>query len=221
MPKLVSPQKMLVLAGGSGAGWCLPLIESFLRRKDCAECCDEGKKDCNTPSMRVILATRDLATRNWFEEAVNELVSSSLIGNCPPGLVVEVHYTGGEANSTAPKVTGQFLQKLDDPEKAPDADMTVTSHTGPESSGSDSEGDEIAERRGRFALSLRDFSSRPELPEIIRQECEGEERAMGVFVCGPSSMQSDVANAVAREQVKGMKEGKRDVYLHMEHFSWA
>ncbi|KAF2166913.1 hypothetical protein M409DRAFT_54681 [Zasmidium cellare ATCC 36951] len=216
MPKLESPEKMLVLAGGSGAGWCLPLIESFLRRKDCAECCDVGK-DCNTPSMRVILATRDLATRNWFEEAVNELVSSSLIGKCPPGLVVEVHYTGGEDNANAPKATGQFLQKLDDPEKAPDADVAITAHNGPESS-SDSDTDEKDEQRGRFALSLRDFPSRPYLPDVIRQECADQDKPMGVFVCGPLSMQHDVANAVAKEQIRDMK---RDLYLHMEHFSWA
>lgn len=223
MPKLATYERLLVLAGGSGAGWCLPLIEAFLRRKDCSECCDaqdKGEKvDCNTPSMKVVLATRDLATRNWFEEAISELLADSLIGKCPPGLVVEVHYTGGSQNLENPKSTGQFLQKLDEPEKAPDAD--IIPHNGESSSDSESEQGKAINQR--FAFSLRDFDARPHLPSVIRQECSKGDasRSMGVFVCGPASMQSDAANAVAQEQIAGMKDGKRDVYLHMEHFSWA
>lgn len=168
--------------------------------------------------MRVILATRDLATRNWFEEAVNGLVSSSLIGKCPPGLVVEVHYTGNRGNAHDFKATGQFPQKLDDPEKASGADVSIKAHNEPESSSSNSDTDEKDGDSGRFALSLRDFPSRPYLPDVIRQECANENRPMGVFVCGPLSMQHDVANAVAKEQLRDMK---KDLYLHMEHFSWA
>jgi hypothetical protein len=45
---------------------------------------------------------------------------------------------------------------------------------------------------------------------------------MAVFCCGPLSMQSDVANAVAKEQLQGLRAAKaKDVYLHLEHFSWA
>lgn len=219
MPKLATCQKLLVIAGGSGAGWCLPLIEAFLRRKDCAECCDPSKETdaCDVPSMKVVLATRDLATRDWFEEAVSELISTSLVGRCPPGLVVEVHYTGGADNAAAPKVTGQFLQTLDDPEKAPDTKIRTR-----RASGSDSD-DAKAEEDERFALSLKDVQGRPPLPSIVRQECSAgvAGASVGVFVCGPRSMQSDVADAVAREQIVGMKDGRRDIYLHREHFAWA
>lgn len=222
MPKLEQCDRMVVLAGGSGAGWALPLIETFLRRKDCAACCDapaEVAKDCSLPSMRVILATRDLATRNWFEEAVSESLKNSLIGTCPPGLVVEVHYTGGDENAAAPKITGQFLNKLDEPEKAPDAHLVPRNGTG----SSDSESEDDKDQRTRFARSLKDFNARPYLPTVVAEECASVDAAtsMGVFVCGPLSMQSDVANAVAQEQIAAMKDGKRDVYLHMEHFSWA
>jgi len=42
-----------------------------------------------------------------------------------------------------------------------------------------------------------------------------------VFVCGPASMQIDMSNAVAAEQLTILRGGRNDVYLHMEHFSWA
>ncbi|CAK4027600.1 Ferric cupric reductase transmembrane component 1 [Lecanosticta acicola] len=223
MPKLATYERLLVLAGGSGAGWCLPLVEAFLRRKDCVECCNAptgGEKvDCNIPSMKVVLATRDLATRNWFQEAISELLTDSLVGKCPPGLVVEVHYTGSSENAENPKRTGQFLHKLDEPEKAPDAD--VISHSGETSS--DSESETAKGVPSGSGLSLRDFSCRPNMQALVAEECSSAEacRSMGVFVCGPGSMQSDVANAVAKEQMAAMKDGQRDVYLHMEHFSWA
>lgn len=219
MPKLASCQKTLALAGGSGAGWLLPLIEAFLRRRDClAAGCDPatGKMgamcDGEGPEMRVILATRDIATRNWFEEAVSELLSQSLTGCCPSGLSVEIYYTGSESNAVAPKETGQFLQKPEETEKAPEAEIQNKI-----SEASDSDSD----RKSGSLLTPKDHSARPDLPSIIAAEAAEDASSMGVFCCGPLSMQSDVANAVAREQIKGIKNGKRDIYLHMEHFSWA
>ena len=48
--------------------------------------------------------------------------------------------------------------------------------------------------------------------------------ALGVLyfvLCGPLSMQSDVANGAARVQLDVVKSGSKDIYLHMEHYSWA
>ncbi|USW58882.1 Putative ferric reductase, NAD binding domain, ferric reductase transmembrane component-like protein [Septoria linicola] len=220
MPKLASCKKTLALAGGSGAGWLLPLVEAFLRRRDCVSAgCDPetGKMGAicggEGPELRVVLATRDIATRNWFEEAVSELLSSSMLGCCPSGLNVEIYFTGSEDNVQHPKETGQFLQTLDEPEKVPDA--KIAQHNKSESSDSDSE------KKVGSLLSPKDHSSRPDLPAIITEEAEVDASSMGVFCCGPLSMQSDVANAVAAEQLKGIKDGNRNVYLHMEHFSWA
>lgn len=221
MRKLATCQKTLALAGGSGAGWLLPLIEAFLRRRDCFSTgCDPetGKMgalcDGEGPEMKVILATRDLATRNWFEEAISELLSASLTGCCPSGLSVEIYYTGDEENKSAPKQTGQILQALDEPEKAPDADINVIAKDSSKSSDSESE-------KVGSLLSPTDHASRPDLPTIIKTSAAESSSSMAVFCCGPLSMQNDVQNAVAREQITGIKDGSKDVYLHMEHFSWA
>lgn len=217
MPKLESSHRTLVLAGGSGAGWCLPLIEAFLRRRDCTDCCDNPNPkpgaEClpasEAPSMRVVLATRDLATRNWFEEAIAELLEAGMVNTCPTELSVEIFYTG-DIETARP----QTLQTLEDPEKGVD---TIVVSRDTEGSGSDSGSEKAAKS---FAAS--DHASRPDVSAIVAAEAaEAGEKSLGVFVCGPLSMQADVANAVAREQVQGMKGGKKDVYLHMEHFSWA
>ncbi|CAK1363054.1 Ferric/cupric reductase transmembrane component 1 [Cercospora beticola] len=239
MPKLASCRKSLAFAGGSGAGWLLPLVEAFLRRRDCvsAGCEPENGKMgeiCGTegPEMRVVLATRDIATRNWFEEKIEELLNKSLLGCCPTGLRVEIYYTGEEEDrlQSGQKSTAHAsgIQRLDgqDPEKGTDAEISFQQHqTSSTSNSSDSESE-----KGKTGslLSPFDFSSRPNLPKVIAEEAEKDASSMGVFCCGPLSMQSDVANAVAREQLKILSGGKKaqksrggDVYLHMEHFSWA
>ena len=68
---------------------------------------------------------------------------------------------------------------------------------------------------------------RPPLRALIRAEAAGGAetgQALGVFVCGPDTMQHDVRNAVARENlsvVKGSRAAGSGAYLHLEHFSWA
>lgn len=215
MSKLNSSHHTLVLAGGSGAGWALPLIEAFLRRRDCADCCDKPnprpRAEClpadEAPIMRVVLATRDLATRNWFEAAIADLLETAMVRTCPTELNVEIFYTGENSTSRA-----QTLQTLEDPEKGVDAVIRRT-----EGSGSDSDSEKLS---GKF--SPKNHPTRPDVKEIVAAETVAAgDNSLAVFVCGPLSMQSDVANAVAKEQVQGMKGGKKDVYLHMEHFSWA
>lgn len=215
MPKLESSHRTLVLAGGSGAGWALPLIEAFLRRRDCADCCDNPNPkpgaEClpasEAPSMRVVLATRDLATRNWFEEAIAELLEAGMVNTCPTELTVEIFYTGND-DTFRP----QTLQTLEDPEKGVDAIVRDA-----EGSESDSASEKLSK-----SFSPRDHSARPDVKAIVAAEADlAGHKSLGVFVCGPLSMQADVGNAVAKEQVQGMKGGKKDVYLHMEHFSWA
>ncbi|KXT03720.1 hypothetical protein AC578_5141 [Pseudocercospora eumusae] len=210
MRKLASSQKTLALAGGSGAGWLLPLIEAFLRRRDCLS--ETSKMGCSdhqeeAPEMKVILATRDLATRNWFEEAIRDLLATSLTGCCPSGLAVDIYYTARrEEKQNAP---GKFLQALDD------AEIKIAAAAETSSKSSDSSD-------SAPLLSATHHASRPNLPATIREEAAAQSTSsVRVFCCGPLSMQNDVQNAVAREQLRVLKDGSKDVYLHMEHFSWT
>jgi hypothetical protein len=88
---------------------------------------------------------------------------------------------------------------------------------GNERAGSDSSSDM------KRSNSMKRLNGRPSLPSIVHAEATASTLAgqLGVFVCGPASMQIDMSNAVAAEQLAVLKGGSNDVYLHMEHFSWA
>lgn len=202
MQKLITGQRQLIIAGGSGAGWLLPMISAFLRRQELSG------PDVVPSSAKVVLATRDLATRAWFGETIRDLLASEE-GKLPENLEIEVYYTGSEENSQAPVETGQFLQKIDGPKKAGNVQRTL------EREGSESDSSEMS--------GVKHFQARPDLRAMVRAEATSSNLTdeLGVFVCGPLSMQGDVSNAVAQQQLPIMKNGSRSIYLHMEHFSWA
>lgn len=201
MRKLAASSRTLVIAGGSGAGWTLPLLTAFLRKS--------SLEPPGASSMRVILATRDMATQQWYETMVSELLSKH--GQSSPDLIVEVYYTGNENDAAAPKVTGQFLRKSEDLEKAPEPFTDARSDS------------DISGAPPYRSDKVRLFQSRPDLQGVIAAEATsiGQMGSLGVFVCGPLGMQNDVAKSVASQQISVMKEGSKDIYLHMEHFSWA
>lgn len=199
MRRIVSSDRFLVVAGGSGAGWMIPLISAFQRRL--------ALEPQGLPSMRVILATRDVATQRWFEDAITDLSLGD--GRLMDHLKLEMFYTGGCEDRSAPRYTGQFLAKPDDLEKAPVAEQPYEIHSNYESSDTKSRVD-----------GVRHFDYRPDLPGMVEREAHEGDR-ISVLVCGPLSMQSDVANAVARQQASVLKGASRDIYLHLEHFSWA
>jgi predicted ferric reductase len=213
MAKIAECRRALVLAGGSGAGWLLPMLTAHLRMLE------NMGGESKPPTMRLILATRDMATRHWFEEAVAAALSSAGLSALPCTLEVEIYYTGSGEDSDSFQSGGQFLSKLDDPEKAPLEHPVIETASG---SDSGTDADVIAKRIKDNAVSSCS-RGRPNIRSIVAEEvtAAGPDCPLGIFVCGPLSMQSDVANAAARSELAIAKDGKRDVYLHMEHFSWA
>ncbi|KUJ13839.1 uncharacterized protein LY89DRAFT_708955 [Mollisia scopiformis] len=214
---------LLVIAGGSGAGWCLPFIERFIRHTSSSLSTDTGHgltltddKEAlpmhHTPtqaagplSLRVILATRDIASRVWFLRAVSDLLSKyPTAANSSSHIRVQVYLTGSAAE---------------------EADLSHSHHP-VSSKGSTSSADKIDVPVKGADLSVpgKEFEGRPTLPLIIREEAAraGMGEVLNVFVCGPTTMQNDVRNAVAGENL-GILRGRRNggVYLHSEHFSWA
>lgn len=203
-----SSQRQLVIAGGSGAGWTLPFIISFLRRfrKD-----GHGTNLSSQQSMRVILATREMATLEWFEDEVSRLLSSSS-KEARLALEIDMYYTGSEVGSN-PSRPEPTLKVQDEIEKA----------AAPLKSHADSSLHVGAPEDQESEMHLMRQSSRPNLPSVVEAEAaaavKGQE--LGIFVCGPLSMQSDVSNASALEQFRLIKRGTGDISLHIEHFSWA
>lgn len=210
MRKMEQSQHLLAIAGGSGAGWVLPMISAFLQKQRFA-CTEKGVA---SGSMKVVLATRDIATCRWFAEAVRSILPQSEDPTSVPKLQIKLFYTGPNEDASTQKTHGQVLRRLTHPEEAQDVKEVSV---GAASATSDS----IS--ASSIKLDTRQFDRRPDLRSLVREEAENiaANEQLGVFVCGPLSMQHDVRNAVAGEQLGVLKGRSRSVYLHMEHFSWA
>ncbi|KFZ03476.1 hypothetical protein V502_10919 [Pseudogymnoascus sp. VKM F-4520 (FW-2644)] len=224
MQKYIQGDRLLVIAGGSGAGWILPFIELFHRWNSTGADEEQGK-DTETDdneaqpngghrkhnlsrplSLRVVLATRDTSTRTWFLRAVGELLSKYSTQHSSFDMDVHVYLTGeAERDAHIPKTV----------DNAPILSESASS----------SENINIKAEEQQAIVTGNELFGRPDLPLIIREEGARTAEAgqsLSVFVCGPATMQNDVRNAVAEENlniIKGSKAG--GVYLHSEHFSWA
>jgi NAD(P)H-flavin reductase len=208
---------VLVIAGGSGGGWCLPLIEQFVRRSghwQATESKDiplvESQRELRSSgpvSLRVVLATRDTANRAWFLRAVDELRAKYPSTDSLIDIQIQVYLTGEAAREA--HLSNKASEEMPTPIEKNSLQDKISS----------------AEADGLDTVTGREFEGRPKLPSIVIEEAskvrEGEQ-SLSVFVCGPTTMHNDVRNAVAAENlniVKGSRSG--GVYLHSEHFSWA
>lgn len=224
LQKYYESDHLLVIAGGSGAGWCLPFIDRFIRygimpidkelgvsssidaKADVALDSQYRTKQSGPLSLRIVLATRDVCSRVWFLRSVGELLSKHSTADPSSIVRVQVYLTGEAAKN------GDLANKVPNP-------TTLTGFASP--------GDKIhAQADGREATALgEEFEGRPQLPAIIQEEAAKVAEAgdsLGVFVCGPATMQSDVRNAVAEANLNILKGSKASgIYLHSEHFSWA
>lgn len=210
MHKIEQSKRMLVIAGGSGAGWILPFVLAHLRK---VELVVKTDKPQTRPSLKIVVATRDIPTKEWFESELSQILASV---EAVEDLFVEteIFYTGLKGGASAQSAEG-CVEPFSDLEKAnatgKTSDLPVT--------GSDGSSTDNA----TLDQKLRHSERRPDLAKMIRDEgysCE-DDSSLGVFVCGPLSMQSDVSQAVAKEQIGIVKSGRKSIYLHMEHFSWA
>jgi NAD(P)H-flavin reductase len=217
MQRLNDADRLLVIAGGSGAGWILPFLELFCRQRSTTSMADMSTGSNISPSdeekrsgvehcrkLRVVLATRDIANRTWFLETVAELFAKYSPQLKPSDIDIEIHLT-------------------DKAER-----MVVAAGTrGYESvSTSSSAGNiEVEAKSDQVTVPTEELAGRPNLPHVIQKQTEmirAYDESLSVYVCGPITMQNDVRNAVAKENLailKGVRSG--GVYLHLEHFSWA
>ncbi|CAO2649212.1 Nn.00g065970.m01.CDS01 [Neocucurbitaria sp. VM-36] len=195
----------LLIAGGSGAGWCLPFIEQFIH--SLATLTEEqDSKHLRCVFLRVILATRDTNSRIWFERTVDELLTRSSLAGLSSSIQVQVYLTGEAAENA--ELSTKNLDPIDSQEN-----------------GSSNSNIRHPEKMIETAVPGSDFDGRPRLPLIVREEAAKAAEAhgsLGVYVCGPITMQNDVRNAVAAENLNIVRKAKSGgVHLHSEYFSWA
>lgn len=224
--KFYGSDRIVVIAGGSGAGWILPFIEQWARcqysqpktlRSNSSEAdsdrdsSDDQKSSgvrnhtSRTQSLRVILATRDTATRVWFHGAVSDLLTKYSGSASAVDLMVEVFLT---SEAEQPQQVQSGLAELGDSHSRSSLKEKVD-----------------VQQSYRSSIAGQELHGRPQLPRIIHEEADRVAEAnqsLGVFACGPLTMQNDIRNAVAKENLEILKNPKSTgVYLHLEHFSWA
>ncbi|KAJ5986303.1 hypothetical protein N7451_010668 [Penicillium sp. IBT 35674x] len=216
---------VLVIAGGSGVGWTLPFIEQFIscRPTPADEECgraeevdsekiasdDEPRHACKLSvpsSLRLILATRDISSRTWYVQAVNKLLAEHSVTNSLPNIHIQVH------------LTGEALEDI--------SSRTQTQEHPAVLEGQSSLPQKISGggKQAEISTPAEECEGRPQLPVMIQEAARavGVSESLGVYVCGPTTMQNDVRNAVADVNLnilKGSNSG--GAYLHCEHFSWA
>lgn len=207
--KLRQCTRQLVIAGGSGSGWTLPLVADFLRRVTKTTVAEKG-----SIHLTVVLVCRQIATRQFYKQAIRDLLREDNASQVADAITVHVFVTDetgqDPASITASSPDSLSEKHTQDLEKS--ADARVMSSSSDESTSSST-----------HDLIFRQNLGRPDLVRVVEEEvldCTGNDQ-LGVYVCGPASMQHTVANAVAARQLDIVKKGGNAVYLHMEHFSWA
>ncbi|KAL6153059.1 hypothetical protein ACJQWK_11584 [Exserohilum turcicum] len=227
--KLRTADRLLVIAGGSGAGWCLPFLEHFLRSTSSFHDEELGKDEANShptssspgskyTSLRMVLVTRDARSRLWFEQAVQRLLARFPTAHAS-AIEIQVYLTGSGTTSETTAPPPDFPEKT--------GAEPATRPVGAESSSTAS--DKELETRGASPAAnttSKEYTGRPALPVLVREEAAkaaDAQEILNVYVCGPATMQNDIRNAVAGENLRilGGAVGTVGVYLHSEHFSWA
>lgn len=196
----------LLIAGGSGAGLMLPVIQDWILRTEYEQQLGQANEkplgDISS-SLTVILATRHHTTINWFRQEIEHFrneVSEAVFRN----INIVTHYTGQDDGGLS----------LESPSTFDRGSETLSFKVATDSSAKQFSSDETSMGTIHF--------SRPDLFDIIRSETAKPDRSVGIVVCGPKSMIHDVRNAAAEAQLKILRReiGAREVFLHSEPFSW-
>ena len=144
----------LVIAGGSGAGYTLPLIEDIARRfEEQYDTVSDREKEVSVRPrktvLQVVVATRDHPTRQWYLEAVDELLSRYPAFLNSKSLHVSVYFTGA-----SPRMSS-------DPDLNPSAGPVTLATTGDNRGYSDPSGP----NSDLSSMTTSDFHCRPNLPQ--------------------------------------------------------
>ncbi|KAJ5788049.1 hypothetical protein N7457_003039 [Penicillium paradoxum] len=205
-PHMARFDTILVIAGGSGGGFSLAIVDEALRLTG-TNVSETEKRAHSRRNLQVVFSTRDHAMADWYIEEIESRLSESttLSSDSDNGFetAVSVHVTD-QRNSGIPA-----RSEPDDFKgtagKLPPAEITTT---------------------GNFSLNVH-RNARPDLPGLIARsvamariqgtQLEKKQR-IGVLVCGPASMLHDTRNAAALAQSRVFGGEVEELYLHSEPF---
>lgn len=183
--------KVLLVAGGSGATFLLPILE-FLTFAP-------GQR-----SIQLVVAMKSTSSSTWFVDAVSQFLSQSSQQH-NTNTKVEIHIT---SSASAPSKPASLVSDL---EKVPTTTVTSNGETGIDNTSN-------TESKGCQYVSIFKDLGRPDLKAII--EGESGDATLGVAACGPEELMLDVRNACAKAQVAVLSGHKKEVWLHCETFGW-
>jgi NAD(P)H-flavin reductase len=236
-------EQALLIAGGAGAGFTLPLIENYLLHSKPATA---GTNITVASTLKVIIAVRTQGELAWFHSAATDLLN--LYPSTRNLVHIEIFLTNAHTHSTRndPSTTTieSSLEKdieaatpvpVSEPQPKTSITISSTKETQTTSSISStidnndaiittSDADKEPTATNVNITHYRD-GRRPDLQAIVHATASSAVHGggLGVTVCGPDGMLFDVRQAVAREQIaflKGERQQRGEVYLHSETFSW-
>ncbi|KAJ5090564.1 hypothetical protein N7532_009248 [Penicillium argentinense] len=204
---------IIVIAGGSGGGFSLAMVDEALRLTGLTT---SGKGVQGRRNLQVIFSTRDRSMADWYVQEIESRLSHSteLLSDTEHGYEtsVSVHITSrpmtSQSTNTVDSGRGSMrdVEDIEKEEKLP-AEITTT---------------------GMFSLNVH-RDARPDIPGLLERtvgvagmqaELLGHRLRIGVLVCGPASMLHDTRNAAALAQARALRGDVEEVYLHSEPFAW-
>jgi ferric-chelate reductase len=221
---LTGYEQVLLIAGGSGAGFLLPLLENLVR-------CTCHVEESIRMKVHLVLAVRKAEEVDWFKGAVGAIIHGDV---CTCNIHISVYMTGDattsfptndkktvDTNSTPPldENTNGSLKPTRNTITGIEEEVCGCNETESPAMVQKKEGCSSSDDTVKASLIITSYSSsgRPNLPEIISTSVQSH-KSVAIVACGPKSMLFDVRNAAATVQ---FRDGKgKDVYLHTENFGW-
>lgn len=205
-PHMAQFDTILVIAGGSGGGFSLAMVDEALRLTGM----NASASEIRAPSwqnLQVVFSTRDHAMADWYIEEIESRLSEStmLSANSKNRLetAVSVHVTDQiESGTSSASESGDVKCTAD---KVRPAEISTT---------------------GSFSLNVH-RNARPDIFGLVARtvamaHVQGthlrKKQRVGVLVCGPASMLHDTRNAAALAQTRVFGGEVEELYLHSESF---
>ncbi|KAJ5498362.1 Riboflavin synthase-like beta-barrel [Penicillium expansum] len=200
---------ILVIAGGSGGGFSLAMVDEALRLTGMNTLASE-KRALSRRNLQVVFSTRDHAMADWYiEEIESRLSESTMLSSAGSDngfeTAVSVHVTDQRGSGISSASDSDDVKGTTS--KVPPTEFTTT---------------------GSFSLNVH-RNARPDLPSLVArtvavahaQETHLQKKQrVGVLVCGPASMLHDTRNAAALAQTRVFRGEVEELYLHSEPFVW-
>ncbi|KZO98142.1 hypothetical protein CALVIDRAFT_512747 [Calocera viscosa TUFC12733] len=193
-PRLEEYQTVVLIAGGSGVSYCLPLLASVVAGKGL------------TKKVLFAWVVRRETHLGWIADELAAIVRA-----VPAGLQVEIRLYVTNSGKPSPTRMGSFttIESASLAGAIPDAEAAAT----------DMHGVAALVRLPQVTLA----EGRPEVHGLIKQAVEGASGPVSVGVCGPSGLSNAVTTVLTTKDVISWGNALRGapvVDLHVETFGW-